>query len=316
MKILVTGGAGFIGSTLTQELLDKGYLVTILDNFSSYYNSEFKRKNIYPFLTRKNFTLVEGDITNTDLLNEMFKKNKFEKVIHLAASVGVRNSIAHPRIYKKNNIIGTQNMLDMVGKYGVEYFLFASSSSIYGNSSPMPFVENNVVDSVLSPYAQTKKNGEILCYEHHKKFHTSITVFRFFTVYGPKGRPDMAPYIFVESILKRKPIHIFGNGLARRDFTYSKDLVNGILLALNKNFPYEVFNLGSASPVSVIKFIRLIEKITGEKAKIEYKDRFLPEMKNTFADVTKAQKKLGFKQMVSVEEGLGEFIYWYKKNRI
>ena len=126
----------------------------------------------------------------------------------------------------------------------------------------------------------------------------------------------MAPYIFVESILKRKPIHIFGNGLARRDFTYSKDLVNGILLALNKNFPYEVFNLGSASPVSVIKFIRLIEKITGEKAKIEYKDRFLPEMKNTFADVTKAQKKLGFKQMVSVEEGLGEFIYWYKKNRI
>lgn len=315
MNVLVTGGAGFIGSSLVSALLHSGHKVTIVDNFNDYYNPDFKRQNLRILSEHHNFTLAEGDIIQKDFLHSVFRKYVPEKVIHLAASVGVRNSLDHPDLYRKNNIEGTQNILDMVGLHGVKHLVFASSSSIYGNKSPSPFREDRVVDSALNPYAMTKKIGELLCLKHHNTFNTAVTICRFFTVYGPKGRPDMAPYIFTRSVLSGKKFFVFGDGSAKRDFTYITDLVHGIMLAIEKMFPFEVFNFGSSSPISIEDFIRKIEKITGKKAKIEYGRRFLSEMRNTYANIQKAEELLGYKSITNLEDGLDIFIQWFKKNR-
>lgn len=316
MNILITGGAGFIGANLTEELLKQDCTVTIFDNFNPYYNPEYKRANIKSFARNTNFHCIKGDITDKELLIKVFKERTPNKVIHLAASVGVRNSIEHPEVYVRNNVEGAKNILEMVGLHGVKHFLFASSSSIYGNNSPTPFEEDNVVDSPLSPYAQTKKDGEVLCFDHHKKFNTQVTIFRFFTVYGPKGRPDMAPYIFTESILKEKKVSIFGDGTAKRDFTYISDLVDGIILGIEKEFSFEIFNLGSSSPVEIKTFIEKIEKITEKKAQLEYKDRFLTEMRDTYANIEKARKLLGYNPRVTLNEGLEVFVQWFRENRL
>lgn len=315
MRILLTGGAGFIGSSLTDKVLKKGYEVVILDNLNPYYKLEYKRVNIKPFLNNKNFSFVHGDITDKNLLKSIFAKNMFDKVIHLAASVGVRNSLEHHAEYRHNNVEGTKNILDMVGIYGIKHFLFASSSSIYGNNSPTPFKEDRVVESKLNPYAQTKKEGEDLCRNHKKLYGTNITIFRLFTVYGPKGRPDMAPYIFTESILKGKIIKIYGDGSSQRDFTYIQDVISGFLAGIEKPLPYEVFNLGSSSPINLLSFIRIIEGITGKKAKIEFGQRFLPEMRNTYANINKAINLLGYKPEMDLNEGLKNFIQWFTANR-
>lgn len=315
MKILITGGAGFIGSSIVARLLKDGHKVTIIDNFNDYYNPYFKRQNIQQMSEHINFMCMEGDILEKNFLQSVFKQNVPDKVIHLAASVGVRNSLDHPEVYKRNNLIGTQNILDMVGLYGVKQFVFASSSSIYGNKSPRPFREDRVVDSALNPYAMTKKTGEQLCLKHHNMFNTPITICRFFTVYGPKGRPDMAPYIFTRSVLDGKKFFVFGDGTAKRDFTYIMDLVHGIMSVLENEFPFEVFNIGSSSPISINNFIRKIEKITGKKANIEYANRFLPEMRNTYANIQKAGKLLGYKPRMNIEDGLEIFIHWFKRNR-
>lgn len=316
MKILVTGGAGFIGSNLTEVLLKKGYKVTIIDSFNDYYDPQFKRKNIAPFLNNSNCSLIEGDITDNRFLGVVFSKQKFEKVIHLAASVGVRNSLKYPDRYIKNNILGTKNILEMVGRNGVKQFIFASSSSIYGNASIAPFEENKVVISELNPYAQTKKTCEELCLAYHRKYELPVTIFRFFTVYGPRGRPDMAPYIFTESTLKGEEIKIFGDGKAMRDFTYIDDIVGGIALGLQKKFPFEVFNLGSSSPINIMSFIQMIEKKIGKKAIIKTFPRISSEMKNTYANIKKAEKFLGYRSKIAIEEGLEIFIKWFKENRM
>lgn len=316
MKIIVTGGAGFIGSHLTEALLKKGEEVWIVDNFNSYYNPKFKRENIKHLLNKKNLKIIEEDILEKDVLEKLLAKHQFDKIVHLAASVGVRNSIISPDLYARNNIEGTKRMLMLAHKFNIKHFIFASSSSVYGKKSPRPFKENNVVVSKLNPYAASKKAAEELCEEFHKKYGISITVFRFFTVYGPKGRPDMAPYIFTESILKEDPIRIYGDGSSQRDFTYIQDLVNGILAGIEKSLPYEVFNLGSSSPIDLLSFIGIIEDITEKKAKIKFEKIFSPEMKNTFANIQKAEKLLGYKPKTDIKEGMESFIKWYKKNRM
>lgn len=315
MHVLVTGGAGFIGSSLVSTLLQSGHKVTVVDNFNDYYNPDFKRQNIQRLVGNNNFTLAEGDILETDFLHSVFRKNVPEKVVHLAASVGVRNSLDHPEEYSKNNLIGTQNILDTVGLYGVKQFIFASSSSIYGNSSPTPFREDQVVDTSLNPYAMTKKIGESLCLKHHNKFHTLMTIFRFFTVYGPKGRPDMSPYIFTKSILEGIPIRIYGDGSAHRDFTYIDDVVSGILLGLGKTFPYEVFNLGSNAPIEILDFVRKIGDLCNKKPNLKFYPRNDFEMLNTYANISRARTLLNYRPAYSLEKGLTEFIKWYKENR-
>lgn len=316
MNILVTGGAGFIGSNLIDGLLQKGYRIVAVDNFNPYYNPQYKRENIQPFLQNKKFTLIEGDIGDKKVLAKIFKENKFDKVIHLAASVGVRNSLKHPQAYYQNNVQATKLLLDKIIKHNISQFIFASSSSIYGNNSPSPFKEGKVVDSLLNPYALTKKQAEKTCFDYHQKYHLPITVFRFFTVYGPKGRPDMSPYVFTEAILRGNKLPLFGDGKARRDFTYVDDIVNGIILGLNKVFPFEVFNLGNSSPVDVISFIKKIEQITNKKAHIQNRPAFSSEMRETYADISKAKQKLNFGPKTNIEDGLKKFIFWFKKNRL
>lgn len=316
MKVLITGGAGFIGSTLTQRLLKLGYEVVSIDNFSNYYNPRYKRENVEAFLGQKNFTLIPGDIGDKTFLMQVFQKEKYSHIVHLAASVGVRNSLLHPKEYYRNNVIGTRLLLEEAVRCGVEQFLFASSSSVYGNRSSIPFYENAVVDGKLSPYAQTKKEAEAVCNTFHEKHGLSVSIFRFFTVYGPKGRPDMSPYIFTDAILNGKPIKVYGDGSARRDFTFVDDIVDGIIRGMQKPFPFEVFNLGASSPIDVLSFIRKIETLATKKAKLSFAPAVPAEMKNTFANIEKVKRLLGYKPRVSLEEGLDIFIEWFKRNRM
>lgn len=316
MSVLITGGAGFIGSTLTERLLKAGFEVTAIDNFNDYYDPRYKRANVQAFLSMKNYTLYEGDSGNSVFLSDVFRNKKFMHVIHLAASVGVRNSLLHPKEYHKNNVLGTQALLDEVIRHNVSQFIFASSSSVYGNSSPIPFREDAVVDSALSPYAQSKKEAEAVCADYHKRHGVPMKVFRFFTVYGPKGRPDMSPYLFTEAILKRKKLTVFGDGSARRDFTFVGDIVEGIVQGMDKKFSLEVFNLGASSPIDVLSFIRIIEKLTHKKANVVFAPPVPSEIKHTYANIEKTEKLLGYKPNISIEEGLDIFIQWFKRSRM
>jgi len=314
MDILVTGGAGFIGSCVVAALLESGNDITVIDNFNDYYNPRYKRQNIQPFLQNRHFTLVEGDITNKFLLRTVFEHNTFVKVIHLAASVGVRNSLIHPRKYIRNNVVGTQNMLDMLDMYGVKQFLFASSSSVYGNNSRVPFKEDQVAESLLNPYAQTKKDAEALCRRYHDQTGVPITIFRFFTVFGPGGRPDMSPYIFTKAVLEGKPVRIYGDGMAQRDFTYIDDIVSGIVLAMDKPLGCETFNLGNSAPVSVLDFVKMIGDICNKKPNLVFLPRNNFEMLRTYADISKAKKLLGFQPNTTLDKGLPAFIRWFRQN--
>ncbi len=314
--MLTTGAAGFIGSTLSAQLLALGHEVTAVDNFNDYYDPRYKRENIEPLLGKKGYTLYEGDICNKRFLSWVFRQKKFDRVVHLAASVGVRNSLLHPKLYHDTNVGGTRALLHAAVKHDVSQFIFASSSSVYGNNSPIPFREDVVVDSPLSPYAQTKKEAEAICKTYHDTYGIPVTVFRFFTVYGPKGRPDMSPYIFTDSILRGKHLTVFGDGSTKRDFTYIDDIVHGIALGAQKSFPYEVFNLGASSPIDMVSFIRTLERLAHKKADIIFAPPVPSEMKHTYADIRKAKKLLGYQPKTTVEEGLGLFIRWFKNNRM
>ena len=315
MNILVTGGAGFIGSSLCKKLVKNGDKVVAIDNFNDYYNPAFKKENVAD-IKGGNFKIIKADITKTRDLKKVFEKYIFDKIVHLAARAGVRDSLEHPALFLKTNLQGTFNLLEKAKEYGVRDFVFAGTSAVYGNDSRPPFKEGSKCAKPLNPYAASKRAAELLCYTYHNLYGINVTILRFFTVYGPKGRPDMSVYIFTESLLNGKKIKIFGDGTALRDFTYIDDIIAGIISAIKKPFPFEIINLGGARPIQVAKMVKILEKITGKKAKIIFGNEITGESKATNADVSKAKKLLGYRVETRIEEGLKKFVYWYKQNRL
>jgi len=313
-KILVTGGAGFIGSHVCDALLNKGKQVVCLDNFNNYYSPKRKRKNIEHNLSNKSFFLEETDIRQLEKLKKVFEKHKIIKVIHLAARAGVRASIKDPHIYEEVNVKGTLNLLELSRKFNIKNFVFGSSSSVYGLNKKLPFSEKARTDTQISPYALTKKTGEMLCHTYSKLYKLNITCLRFFTVYGPRGRPDMAPYLFTKLISEDKPIIRYGDGSSKRDYTYIEDVVQAILSASEKNYAYEIFNIGNSKTIELDKFISLIETLLGKKARIIQKDMPKEDIPITYADISKAKKYFGYNPKTNIEQGMKMFVDWFNKN--
>lgn len=309
--ILVTGGAGFIGSHVCEALLKKGEKVIGIDDFNDYYDPKVKRKNISGFLSNKKFKIYEADIRNFDSLEKIFSENKIDKVVHLAARAGVRPSIKYPLLYEEVNIKGTLNLLEL--SKNVKNFVFASSSSVYGNNKKVPFSEIDNVDNPISPYAATKKSGELLCYTYHHLYNIPITCLRFFTVYGPRGRPDMAVYKFTKAIKEGKSIEIYGDGTSKRDYTYIEDILQGIISALENNLSYEIINLGESKTVELNYLVSIIEKEIGKKAKIIKMSLQPGDVDITYADISKANKLLGYNPKTPIESGIKKFVEWFEK---
>jgi UDP-glucuronate 4-epimerase len=313
MKILFTGAAGFIGSHTSRALLQKGHSIIGLDNFNDYYSVKQKEQNIH--LLRVDFpdrfTIVRGDILEKTLLDNIFQTESFDAVIHLAARAGVRPSIRDPKLYHEVNTIGTLNLFECCKKYSVPKCVFASSSSVYGDSKDVPFSEDQILRPI-SPYASTKLTNENDAYVYSKLYGISMIGLRFFTVYGPAGRPDMAPFLFTKAILEGSPIMRFGDGTTSRDYTYIDDIVSGIVSAIDYNTPYDIFNLGNSNTVSLNEFIATIERITKKKAIIEQKEMQPGDVPHTFADISKAKNLFGYSPKTSIEEGMKRFLEWYK----
>jgi len=313
-KILITGGAGFIGSHTTRALLHKQYSVVCVDNFDPFYSLSVKQKNISDFLKNPHYKLYKEDIRNYKNLEKIFLREKPDRIIHLAAKAGVRPSIEKPGEYQEVNVAGTLNLLELARKYKIKQFIFASSSSVYGNNKQIPFSENDNTDEQISPYGATKKAGELLCRTYSHLYKIPVTCLRFFTVYGPSGRPDMAPYKFTENIYKGIPLTKYGEGNSRRDYTFIDDIVTGIVSCLSKKLDFEIFNLGGGSMISLNKFVALIEKIVGKKAKIKRMSNQMGDVKVTNADISKAKKILKFNPKYDIEKGMKNFFEWYLQN--
>ena len=314
MSILVTGGAGFIGSHLCDRLLSMGKTVVCIDNLNSYYSPKRKVKNIQHNFDNKNFNFISIDIQKKDQLELIFKRHKISKIVHLAARAGVRPSIEKPLWYKDTNVSGTLNLLELAKQYKTKQFVFASSSSVYGNNKKIPFSEDDPVDKPISPYAASKKACELFCYTYSHLCKLNVTCLRFFTVYGPRGRPDMIPIMYPHRISQGIHIKMFGDGTTKRDYTYISDIIDGIIAALKKPFQFEIINLGNNKPVQLRYFISLVEKNLKKKAKIKKLPIPPGDVNITFADLSKAKKLLNYNPKVSIEEGLKKTIDWYKKN--
>lgn len=313
-KILVTGGAGFIGSHLSETLLKQGQEVICLDNFNDYYDPKIKRSNISFLQDQTKYTLIEGDILNLELLRQSFADFKFDVVVHLAARAGVRPSIQEPLLYQQVNVEGTTNLLEMAKEYRTEKFIFGSSSSVYGENKKVPFSESDPVDRPISPYASTKKACELICYTYHHLYNIPITCLRFFTVYGPRQRPDMAIHKFTRAIDAGEQISMYGDGNSRRDYTYVTDIIAGICKSIEYCSDYDIYNLGESKTIELRELIQLISKCLGQEAKI----RKLPiqpgDVPVTFADITKAKNEISYHPKVDIEQGVSQFVRWYKES--
>lgn len=314
MNLLVTGGAGFIGSNLCEALLEKGHSVACIDNFNDFYDPGIKEKNLERCLKNKDFVLHRKDITNFDDLREIFEKNRFDCIFHLAARAGVRESINKPKLFEEVNVKGTQNLLELCRLFKVKKFIFASSSSVYGTNEKVPFSESDAIDNMISPYAKTKRKAELLCMDYSRLYGIKTVCLRLFTVYGPRGRPEMAPYKFTKLVMEGKEIPVFGDGSSKRDYTYVSDIIDGIVSALGRDFDFEIINLGNSSPVALKEFISTIEDITGKKAMIRHLPKQEGDVPLTFADISKAKKLLGYSPKVSLRQGMKKFFEWYKSN--
>ena len=309
--ILITGGAGFIGSHLCETLLRQENNVICLDNFNDYYNPEIKRQNIKNLASEKKFTLVEDDILNLDFLQDYFKNNKIDVVVHLAARAGVRPSIKHPLLYQKVNVQGTNNLLEVAKEFGVKKFIFASSSSVYGENEKVPFSEDDFVDNPISPYASTKKAGELICYTYYHLYKLPITCLRFFTVYGPRQRPDMAIHKFTKSILWGEKITMFGDGTSKRDYTYITDIIDGICKSIEHCKAYHIYNLGESKTIALKNLIELISNNLGKRPNIEVLPNQPGDVPITYADVSKAKQEIGYNPKVNIEQGIEKFVQWF-----
>lgn len=313
MTYLVTGGAGFIGSHVVDALLGRGERVVCVDNFNTYYNPERKRRNIAHARTQAGYTLVEADIRDGAVLAEVFATHKPRRVVHLAAMAGPRPSIKQPALYEAVNVGGTVTMLELACRHDVQGLVVASTSSVYGETTRLPFVETDPTDRPLSPYAATKKAAEVLAYTFHRLYGIPTAVVRFFTVYGPRGRPDMTPYLFVATMMENRPITLFNGGdNLYRDYTYVDDIVAGVIAAAEADLNFEIFNLGNSSPVQMRYFVGLLEEITGCRALIEAVPLPPTDPPITYADTSKARDLLGYVPATCVEEGLVHFWEWYK----
>ncbi|MBM3309822.1 MAG: NAD-dependent epimerase/dehydratase family protein [Candidatus Altiarchaeales archaeon] len=313
-KILVTGGAGFIGGHLCEALLKEGSEVVCMDNFNDYYNPKYKQENIKDCLQNKKFTLLTKDFRDKDIA-KVFDKYDIRRVIHLGAQAGVRYSIENPLLYLDVNVSGTLNLLEASRKNNVKHFIFGSSSSVYGLNKKVPFSEEDKVDKPISPYAASKAAGELYCHAFSHLYGINTTCLRFFTVYGPRGRPDMAPYKFTKLISEGRPIEMYGDGSSKRDYTYITDIVDGIVEASKKEFKYEIINLGDSRAVELNYLISLVEREVGRKAIIERKPVQLGDVPLTFADISKAGRLLNYQPKVGIEEGVKRLVSWYKKTR-
>lgn len=310
---LVTGGAGFIGSHLVDRLLKKEEKVIVLDNFNSFYPPSIKRKNIKAHLNNPHFTLIEADIRQRTALKDIFQSYRIDKVIHLAAQAGVRDSLINPFLYEDVNIRGTLNLLDVCKDYPLKSFIFASSSSIYGKSENLPFSEDEILPRPISPYGATKLSGEIICRTYHELYNIPIVCIRIFTAYGPRQRPEMAIHKFTHLIEEGKEVPLFGNGSSKRDYTYISDLVEGIIGILERDFKFEIFNLGGSHPIELTKIVTLIERSLSRKAKVRYLPSQPGEPSLTFANISKATQILNYKPKVGIEEGIEKFVSWYRE---
>ncbi len=311
--ILVTGGAGFIGAHLVKKLIDLKYKVIVVDNFNDYYDPSLKRDRIYKFLKGYKFKIYKIDIQDYKKLAKVFEENKFNKIIHLAAQAGVRHSLKDPWRYIDWNITGMVNLLELSHKYKIKDFIYASSSSVYGGNTKVPFSESDRVDQPISLYAATKKADELIAYTYHHLYNINTVGLRFFTVYGPWGRPDMALFLFTKNVLKGVPIKVFNKGKMARDFTYIDDIIAGIIKVINKKFKYEIFNLGNSHPEKLMNFIRLIEKYTGKRARKKLIGMQLGDVKINWADLKKSTKLLGYRPKTKIDKGIKNFIEWYKE---
>ncbi len=318
MIVLVTGGAGFIGSHLCETLLDDGHKVICLDNFCDFYPSEIKRANIKHVQSSSNFILYEGDVRDQPLLDKIYTHHKVDVTVHLAAMAGVRPSIENPDLYYDVNINGTINVLQACRRHGASRIVFASSSSVYGNNK-VPFREVDTVDQPISPYASTKKSGELACYTWHHLFHLSIICLRFFTVYGPRQRPDLAIHKFTGSIMRNKAIDIYGDGSSSRDYTFISDIIHGIMASIRilrdcRHPLYRVYNLGNSEPITLIKMIRAIEKELGMQAVLNHMASQPGDVNVTYADISSAKKDLSYDPEVTFQEGIRGFVRWFTQN--
>ncbi len=310
--ILVTGGAGFIGSHLCEYLLKAGHQVVCIDNFNNFYDPGIKEKNISSIIDHSGFSLVKADIRNSDELAKIFEGSKPEMVIHLAAMAGVLPSIEDPLDYFDVNVMGTLTVLETMRRYGVNKLIFASSSSVYGNNSKIPFTESDPVDNQISPYASSKRACELLCFTYHSLYKFDIFCLRFFTVYGPRQRPDLAIHKFTARILENKPIQIFGDGSTSRDYTYISDIIEGISNAISRVKGFNIYNLGGSETISLSRMIETIENALGKNAIKEFLPPQPGDVERTCASIAKARKELNFNPGFDFNKGIGEFVLWKK----
>ena len=312
MNILVTGGAGFIGFHTAKKLLERGDSVVVVDNFSDYYDVSLKEARA-DILRQHGAKIIILDISDYDDLEDVFRQHKFDKVCHLAAQAGVRYSLENPFVYHKSNVLGTQNVVELCQKYGIKDFVFASSSSVYGNNTELPFSEEHSVDRPISVYAATKKSNEELAYTYHHLYGLNCTGLRFFTVYGPWGRPDMALFKFTKLILEGKKIPVFNYGNMKRDFSYIDDIVNGVVAAIDNPVPYEIINLARGECRTLTEYIDELEKHLGVKADREMLPIQPGDVPQTYGDISKAKELLGYDPKTSISEGIKKFVEWYRE---
>lgn len=315
----ITGGAGFIGSTLSAKLIEQGDSVIVIDNFCDFYNPKIKERNIQQLQKNEKFKLYKNDIRDRQAIKKIFDENKIDVVMHLAAMAGVRPSIENPVLYQEVNCLGTQNILEEMKLHNITNGVFASSSSVYGNCKEVPFREDMIVDFAISPYAATKKANEVMAHVYHKLYNMNIIMLRFFTVYGPKQRPDLAINKFTRLMLEGKEIPMFGDGTTSRDYTYVDDIVDGIIKScnyvLNNENVYEILNIGNSSPTSLKEMINTIAEVLEIEPKIKQLPMQPGDVDRTFADVSKAKKLLGYEPHTPFKEGIEKFVAWYKENQ-
>ena len=310
MNALVTGGAGFIGSHLVERLASQGHAVTVLDDFNDFYDPRLKRANVAR--VRDEITLAEGDIRDGKAVNALFDKGRFDVVFHLAARAGIRPSIANARLYIDTNINGTFNLLEAARVHGLKRFIFASSSSVYGTITETPFREDMCIDQTISPYAATKLSGEQFCSNSARLYKIPCICLRFFTVYGPRQRPDLAIHKFTRSIFEGRPIEQYGDGTTRRDYTYVDDILEGLMACLTYDGPlFEIFNLGENKTTSLAELISLIEETLGKKAVIKRLPEQPGDVPLTYADISKARRLLHYQPTTPIKEGIPKFVEWF-----